>query len=81
MLAGSALLPSFAKSAHRKGKLLYHTEISNAEPVLQIVGNWMTPTDAFYIRSHAPIPKSITILRLKVEGLVEKTAILNAQTT
>ena len=74
-LAGSALLPSLAKSAHRKGKLLYHTtEISNAEPVLsELVRNWMTPTDAFYIRSHAPIPKiNHDSFRLKVEGLVEK---------
>ena len=62
-LAGSALLPSFAKSAHRKGKLLYHTtEISNAEPVLsELVRNWMTQQMHSIFEATHLYPKSITI--------------------
>ena len=81
-IAGSVIFPPIAKSAQRKGKLIYHTsDISNAEPVLsELVKSWMTPTDAFYIRSHAPIPKiDHGSFRLKVEGLVEKPFSLSLQ--
>jgi len=73
--AGSLLLPGLSIAADQKGKLFYHsTEIANAEPVLdELVKSWMTPTDAFYIRSHAPVPKiDHAAFRLTVEGLVDK---------
>ena len=46
----------------------------NAEPhVDQLVRNWITPTDLFYIRSHAPAPKiNPRQFSLSIEGLVEK---------
>ena len=81
-IAGSVIFPPIAKSAQRKGKLIYHTsDISNAEPVLsELVKSWMTPTDAFYIRSHAPIPEiDHGSFRLKVEGLVEKPFSISLQ--
>ena len=79
-LGGGALLLSGAGSfaqAEQKGgsKMIVHTDSPmNAEPVLgELVKNWMTPTDKFYIRSHAPIPKiDNESYRLKIEGLVDK---------
>ena len=47
---------------------------NNAEPALQdLIADWMTPNELFYIRSHGPNPKiDPSSYRLKVEGLVEK---------
>ena len=56
-------------------KLLYHTQIPpNAEPpVDMLVQSWITPTELFYIRSHAATPKlNAETFRLSVEGLVDK---------
>lgn len=53
--------------------LIYHTRVpANAEPPLaELVENWITPNELFYIRSHAPVPEVDTgKYRLVVEGLV-----------
>ncbi|MEW4490153.1 molybdopterin-dependent oxidoreductase [Thalassoglobus sp. JC818] len=67
---------SFGQEAPKVvGKLKAHTTIPmNAEPALNdLIQSWMTPTDLFYIRSHAPVPEIDTkSFRLKVEGMVEK---------
>lgn len=56
-------------------KLLVHTTTPmNAEPPLErLIGSWLTPTDLFYVRSHAPVPEiSADSFRLSVEGLVDR---------
>lgn len=67
-------LPSFRQSSGDRGLIVHGTEPMNAEPRLSnLVQSWMTPTDQFYIRSHAPNPKiDPASFRLKVEGMVER---------
>ena len=50
------------------------TEPRNAEPELgKLVNSWLTPTELFYVRSHAPNPViDPKQFRLKVEGLVRR---------
>lgn len=57
-----------------RGLIVHTTAPMNAEPQLKnLVQSWMTPTNQFYIRSHAPNPKiDPASFRLKVEGLVEQ---------
>ena len=53
----------------------------NAEPALpDLAAEWITPTDLFYIRSHAPAPKlDLKLFRLKIEGLVHKPMSISLQ--
>jgi sulfite oxidase len=46
----------------------------NAEPALNdLVQDWITPVDRFFVRSHAAVPNvDRATFRLRVEGLVEK---------
>lgn len=79
-LASSAALPLFGSAlplfnAQDSGKLIVHTTTPmNAEPQLaNLVKQYVTPTNQFYIRSHAPNPKIDPAgFRLKIEGLVER---------
>ena len=50
------------------------TEPRNGEPELaKLVRSWQTPTELFYVRSHAPNPNiDLNQFRLKVEGLVRR---------
>lgn len=79
-LATSAAVPllnsvSYAGQSDEAGGLIVHTTAPmNAEPQLaNLVKQYVTPTNQFYIRSHAPNPKiDPASFRLKVEGLVER---------
>jgi sulfite oxidase len=46
----------------------------NAEPALEdLVADWITPVERFYVRNHGPTPSlDPSAFRLSVEGLVEK---------
>jgi sulfite oxidase len=57
------------------GMIVHSESPPNAEPPLdQLLSNWLTPTNKFYIRSHAPQNPQIDVnaWRLTVDGLVEK---------
>lgn len=80
-LGGAALLGSFSapflsdRSFAAESNLIVHTKTPmNAEPKLDdLVRSWITPTDKFYIRSHAPNPKlDADTFQLSVEGMVDK---------
>ena len=76
LVAGSIVVAPFstALAQAESDGLIVHSEVPmNAEPTLQkLVENWMTPTDQFYIRSHAPVPDiDRSQYRLTVTGLVE----------
>lgn len=80
----SAALPRFLRAEGRgdvlvpsdvEKDLVWHTkDVPNAEPALgKIVGDWQTPLEHFYVRSHAPAPKvDLGSFRLTIEGLVER---------
>jgi len=72
---GSVALADSPDGRSEKSNLIVHQEVPhNAEPALQnLVKSWLTPTDQFYVRSHAPVPKiDPDSFRLAVEGLVDK---------
>lgn len=80
LLVSSGLLPhaSFlqqeqAQDKHGKDLIFRTTDPRNAEPELaKLVTSWQTPTELFYVRSHAPNPViDPKDFRLRVEGLVE----------
>ena len=55
--------------------LMVHTRVPhNAEPALKdLVGNWVTPVEQFFVRSHAPVPEiDPATFRVSVEGMVER---------
>ena len=66
-------LPAFGQD-NGNGLIVHGTSPMNAEPQLaNLVKSWMTPTDQFYIRSHAPNPKiDPATFQLKIEGMVER---------
>ena len=58
-----------------KKRLIVHGDVPmNAEPALtDLIKSWITPTEHFYVRSHAPVPKlDAASFQLSVEGLVHK---------
>ncbi|MDG1874782.1 MAG: molybdopterin-dependent oxidoreductase [Mariniblastus sp.] len=57
-----------------KDLIFRSTEPRNGEPELaKLVQSWQTPTELFYVRSHAPNPTiNPKEFRLKVEGLVRQ---------
>lgn len=57
-----------------KDLLFRTTEPRNGEPELEkLVKSWLTPTELFYVRSHAPNPViEPTQFQLRVEGLVRR---------
>lgn len=64
------------------GNLIFRTtDPRNAEPPLnKLVQSWITPTEQFYVRSHAPNPViDPQEFRLQVEGLVEKPLSLSLE--
>ena len=66
---------ALAKPLGAPADMLVHTRVPhNAEPQLdKLVENWITPTERFYVRSHAPVPQiDVAAFRLSVEGLVER---------
>lgn len=69
-----------AQQVERKAKslILRSEDPLNAEPPLdQLVLNWITPTDAFYIRNHGATPKiDAKSFTLTVSGLVDKPLVL-----
>jgi sulfite oxidase len=69
-----------AKQAESKAKsLIVRSENPlNAEPALDnLVANWLTPTEAFYIRSHGATPQiDAKTFTLTVSGLVNKPLVL-----
>ena len=80
LLVTSGLLPHVnilqqdqPKQEAAKDLIFRTTDPRNAEPELaKLVKSWQTPTELFYVRSHAPNPAiDPKEFRLKVEGLVE----------
>lgn len=63
-----------AQREFSKDLIFRTTEPRNAEPELaKLVKSWQTPTELFYVRSHAPNPViDPKQFRLKVEGLVRQ---------
>ncbi len=53
----------------------------NAEPPLaRLVDDWITPTEWFYVRSHAPTPEiDAASFRLTVDGIVDKPLTLSLE--
>lgn len=76
-----ALLPknAFAKDALGKDLTFRTTDPRNGEPELaKLAKSWITPTELFYVRSHAPNPViDPKQFRLTVEGMVQKTTTLS----
>ncbi|MCA9267190.1 MAG: molybdopterin-dependent oxidoreductase, partial [Planctomycetales bacterium] len=71
-LAVAAGGPTWAADA---GRMTFHSrEPNNIEPPLdELIADWITPNDLFYVRSHGPTPKiDPSQYRLVVEGLVDK---------
>lgn len=64
---------AFANLNITDGMIVHTDSPRNSEPPLdRLVESWMTPVDAFYVRSHAPNPEiDRSSFRLTVEGLVE----------
>lgn len=63
-------------------QLIFHTRApNNAEPPLDaLAANWLTPTDLFYIRSHAPNPAiDRASFRLTIDGLVKQSLELSLE--
>lgn len=72
---GSAARALFAEDRVVSGKLIRHTEIPlNAEPPLKdLMGNWITPVESFYVRSHGANPEiDPATFRLSISGMVEQ---------
>lgn len=67
-------VPLFGQDSGSGNLIVHTTTPMNAEPQLgELVKRYHTPTNQFYIRSHAPNPKiDPESFRLKVEGLVER---------
>ncbi|MEM9353914.1 MAG: molybdopterin-dependent oxidoreductase [Planctomycetota bacterium] len=64
-----------AEDAADGGGMNVHGRVPpNAEPPLgRLVDHWITPTEWFYVRSHAPTPNiDAASFRLTVDGLVDK---------
>lgn len=75
-VASGLTLPDFSHAQTNASKdLIFRTrDPRNAEPELaKLVKQWITPTEHFYVRSHAPNPQlDADEFRLQVEGLVRK---------
>ncbi len=67
-------VPLFGQEDQGSGLIVHTTTPMNAEPQLaNLVKSYVTPTEQFYVRSHAPNPKiDPASFRLKIEGLVER---------
>ncbi|MEM8946388.1 MAG: molybdopterin-dependent oxidoreductase [Planctomycetota bacterium] len=82
---GSVLLATqrlWSRPLSTSTDMLIHTRVPhNAEPRLEsLVENWITPTDRFYVRSHAPVPIiDETSFRLSLEGMVERPLSLSVE--
>lgn len=75
-----AAWPFRSAQAEQSDQLIVHSRVPmNAEPPLPaLVESWITPTDRFYIRSHAPVPQiDPKQYRLRVTGLVEREVSLS----
>jgi sulfite oxidase len=68
-----------AKQKLEKDLIFRTTDPRNGEPELaKLVQSWQTPTELFYVRSHAPNPViDPKTFRLKVEGLVRNELTLS----
>jgi sulfite oxidase len=76
-LIGPASLTAQQAVSQQEGAkdVVFHTtEPKNGEPELaKLVKSWQTPTELFYVRSHAPNPLiDPKLFQLKVEGLVRQ---------
>jgi sulfite oxidase len=66
----------------KRDDLVVHTqEPFNAETCLASLTDAVTPTDAFYVRGHGPVPEiDADSWRLRVDGLVERELSLSLET-
>lgn len=71
---GQTVQETSRDSTNQKDLIFRSTEPRNGEPELEkLAKSWLTPTELFYVRSHAPNPViDPKKFRLKVEGLVRK---------
>jgi len=91
LLGGATLAPSLwprsrvgvlAEERVISPLMTLHTDVPrNAEPPLSaLVENWITPTELFYVRSHAANPVvDSKAFRLSIEGMVETPLSLSLQ--
>src|SRR5216684_6456367 len=57
----------------RDGKIVRGEDPLNLEMPFETLDGFITPTEAFYVRTHFPIPKiDKKVWRLRIEGEVEK---------
>ena len=79
----TGLLPVnvFGKEAKAKDLIFRTAEPRNGEPELaKLAKSWLTPTELFYVRSHAPNPViDPKEFRLRVEGRVQKARSFSLQ--
>lgn len=78
--AGGLILPERAVAQELSKDIIFRTQDPrNGEPELAKLGQaWITPTERFYVRSHAPNPQiSVEDFRLQVEGLVRRPTSLS----
>src|SRR5215212_7162599 len=62
----------------KNGKIVRSEEPLNLEMPFHTLNGFITPTPAFYVRTHFPIPKiDKTAWRLRVEGEVAKPLVLD----
>jgi len=86
VVSGGALVASDASCLRRHGKrgdlIVHEQEPLNAETGLEALGEGpLTPTDAFYVRGHGPVPSSDRLAwRLRVHGLIERELELSFST-
>ena len=74
-MAGGVSLLDLCAAHGVSPELLVHTRTPhNAEPPLdQLARNWHTPTNLFYVRSHAPVPEiDAQTFQLSIEGMVRR---------
>ncbi|MFP3948098.1 MAG: molybdopterin-dependent oxidoreductase [Longimicrobiales bacterium] len=59
-------------STARRSQVVHQDEPRNSEPSLQrLTGDYLTPSDLFFVRSHAPVPEvDVDSFRLRVGGQV-----------
>ena len=85
-LAGAAVLPmpwvraGDSSPPGKAGDLIVRAQTPfNAEPQLnRLVEDYLTPVDQFFVRSHAPVPRTdLETFRLTVEGLVHRPLALS----
>ncbi len=74
LFAQDESVSGLSATAVEKELIVYTKSPHNAEPALEnLTGNWITPLEHFFVRSHAPVPEvDAATFRVSVEGMVER---------